>query len=192
MNQMSDLEQALGAVGDNLAMSGEAVSIVIVGGAALQLLGVVQRTDCVVDVVALRQEGRIGLRAPNPLPASLARAVAAVARSRGLPDDWLNTRVARLWDDGLPAGFARRLEWRDFGGLSIGVAARFDLIFFTVYAAAEDNGPASSHFQDLLSLQPSPEELGDAARWIHGRDPTSAFGAVVDRVVRQVGRQGSS
>jgi hypothetical protein len=171
-------------------VTGDAVSIVIVGGAAMQLLGMVPQTGCDVDVIALRQAGRIGLRAPDPLPASLVRAVATVAQTRGLPADWLNTQVATLWDDGLPAGFARRLHWREFGGLSIGIADRFDLIFFTVYAAADDTGPASSHFQDLLALQPSAEELGDAARWIHGRDPTAAFGAVVDRVVRQVERQG--
>ena len=48
-------EQALTAVGEILAAEGKSAAIVIVGGAALNLLGVVDRATRDVDVMALAE-----------------------------------------------------------------------------------------------------------------------------------------
>jgi hypothetical protein len=50
-----DVEEALQAVGELLADDDERFSIVVIGGAALQLLGIVSRTTHDVDVVAFAQ-----------------------------------------------------------------------------------------------------------------------------------------
>ena len=67
------------------------------------------------------------------------------------------------------------MVWRTYGGLEVGLASRYDLIFFKLYAAADQPGPDSVHFQDLLALGPSDEELEAAARWVRDQDPGSDF-----------------
>lgn len=40
------------------------------------------------------------IRPPDPLPQTLRRAIAAVARDRGLLENWMNTTVADQWRSG--------------------------------------------------------------------------------------------
>jgi hypothetical protein len=180
------LNQALVATGDLLESHKQHVAIVVVGGTALNLLGVINRSTNDVDVIATattRAEGPPDqVRSPDPLPSALRDAIATVARDLGLPSDWLNTTVASQWQTGLPAGFAERISWRRYGGLWVGLAGRLDLIHLKLYAAADDVGPSSRHFKDLLALRPTDEELGAAERWIATQDPTP----VVAEAVRQV------
>lgn len=164
-----DIERALRAVGELLAAERVSAGIVIVGGAALNLIGVVHRATRDVDVLALAQPRR------------------GVGR---LPADWLNTVVAGQWDTGLPPGLADRVSWRRYGGLSVGIADRRDLIFLKLYAAADQTGPSSVHFQDLLALRPTVDELEAAAGWVRTQDASPELAAAVDAVLHHVRRSG--
>ena len=67
----AEIERHLEAVGELLSAEGAEVGIVVVGGTALNLLGVVKRTTRDVDVLAIvrgkLQAGRAVLAPPDPL-----------------------------------------------------------------------------------------------------------------------------
>lgn len=188
MRGQLDPERALHAVGDLLAYEGEEAAIVIIGGSALILLGIVERATVDVDILAIgrQEEGRLRIRPPDPLPQPLQRAIERVAEDFGLPPNWLNTTAGLQWQTGLPPGLETRIEWREYAGLSVGLASRYDLIFFKLYAAADDLGPDSVHYQDLLALDPTREELRAAASWIASQDVSRAFRDILDEVVTRV------
>ena len=97
---------------------------------------------------------------------------------------WLNAGPALQWKQGLPPGLETRIDWRCYGGgLDVGVVARVNLIYFKLYAAADQTSPASVHFQDLLALRPTAQELANATAWVREQDASSEFHTVVDRVV---------
>lgn len=110
----AEIERALAAVGELLAADGAEIGIVVVGGTALNLLGIVERATRDVDVLAILQStpaaGRAALAPPDPLPERLQRAVATVGRDFRLPRDWMNTVVGLQWQTGLPPGLERRLH----------------------------------------------------------------------------------
>jgi hypothetical protein len=61
----------------------------------------------------------------------LVRAIRLVAEDMRLAPDWLNTGPALQWRTGLPPGLAGRIQWRRYGSaLDVGIAGRYDLIFF--------------------------------------------------------------
>lgn len=184
---ISVLERGLAAVGDLLAAEGVEIGIIVAGGTALNLLGIVQRTTDDVDVLAILQDqaasGGVMLAPPDPLPEPLQRAIARVARDFQLPEDWMNTVVGLQWRAGLPPELERRLRWRRYGGLRVGLVARYDLIFLKLYAAADSGGPSSVHFQDLLALRPTERELLAAVAWVREQDPTPAFSTIVEQVM---------
>jgi hypothetical protein len=84
LTDSADIANVLTAVGELLAADGEAYAIVIIGGAALNLLGIVRRTTSDVDILAWGRGAEIS-RPPEPLPAPLVRAIDAVAKRFGLP-----------------------------------------------------------------------------------------------------------
>jgi len=187
MATIPDISRALSALGEQLAAEGEEASIVVVGGAALNLSGVVARTTRDVDVIArATATNPPHLIHPDPLPPALERAVRTVSRDLRLPMDWLNTVVASQWRTGLPPGFEGRIEWRMFSNLHVGIAGRRDLIFLKLYAAADDVGPESVHYQDLVALEPTTVELEAAAEWIRSQDTSPAFALIVQEVVHHV------
>ncbi|PSQ84726.1 MAG: hypothetical protein BRD30_11425 [Bacteroidetes bacterium QH_2_63_10] len=85
----------LSAVGELLEEQGERASIVVVGGASLNLLGLIERTTDDVDVIARASDAGAeeapALILPDPLPDPLQNAVKRVARDFGLEEEWLNT-----------------------------------------------------------------------------------------------------
>src|SRR6266545_5553852 len=176
-------EAMLAALGDQLRSRGTPVSIVVLGGAAMNLLGFVDRPTRDVDVLARADEATGTLHHPEPLPEALREAIAQVALDFDQPGDWMNTVVAHQWVTGLPPGLEQRVSWRDYGALRVGLVGRKDLIAFKLYAAADQTGPTSVHAKDLLALRPAPEELGEAAAWIRTQDTSVDFHAVVDRVI---------
>lgn len=181
-------ERALRAVGELLEYADEQFDIVILGGSAMILRGLVHRVTTDVDILAMadRTAGVVHLHRPGALlPEALHDAITRVGEDLGLRPDWMNTGPAGQWDTGLPPGLADRLEWREFGGLHVGLVSRYDLIFFKLYAAADDVGPASVHYQDLLALHPSREELHQAAEWIRTQDNSPGFAGVVHEVERR-------
>ena len=179
------IESALTSVGEYLQFRGAPASIVVLGGAALNLLGIVDRATIDVDVLAgIDHDGR--LRPPDPLPENLAGAIRLVARDRGLIENWMNTAAAGQWELGLPPGLEERVHWRAFGALRVGILDRRDLVFFKLYASADQTGPDNVHVRDLLALRPDEEELASAAAWVRDQDPSPDFHVVIDKVVAYV------
>ena len=182
---LDELSRALTLLGGVLAVRGHAYRVAAIGGGALLLLGVIDRSTRDLDLVGVIDPN---LRSARPLPEPLAEAVRDVAVQLGLQDDWLNAGPTDLLDLGLPDGFSERLDWRSFGTLDVGLASRFDQVHFKLYAAA-DQGPGSRHAQDLLALRPSGPELVVAAVWCRTQDPSEAFDTELEQCVAFVTRQ---
>ena len=168
----SSMDTALVALGELLESRDLRYRLAIVGGGGLLLAGLLTRPTADLDIVAQIDDS--GPVQASPLPAELAEAVKDVARTLGLPDDWLNPGPAALLDLQLPPGFGDRVAIRRYGSLELHVADRFDQVHFKLYAAV-DQGPRSKHFADLRALEPNGEELLAAAAWARTHDPSDAF-----------------
>lgn len=184
------LDEVLGAVGELLQARGESIGIVVVGGASLNLLGLVSRTTSDVDVIATTERneasGAIQLHPPpHPLPTALQEAILTVARDFGLPRDWMNTEIAAQWRQGLPPWLSDDLAWRNYAGLHVGLAGRRSLVALKLFAAV-DQGPTSVHYQDLRALNPTPQELEEAADWVRTQDAAPEFSDMLDQVIGHV------
>ena len=190
LNGKTDIDRALQAVGEILASEAQPYAIVVIGGAALNLLGIVERATTDVDILAFARLGADQpcelLRPPEPLPEPLLRAAHAVARDLGLERDWLNKGPALQWDAGLPPGLSERVHWRQYAALDVGVADRQDLILFKLFAAADSAGTESVHYQDLLALRPTDQELDAAVAWVSTQDASLAFAEVLAQVIECV------
>ena len=160
------------------------------GGAALNLLGIVERTTRDVDVLAITSStldtGLPLLTPPEPLPEPLKRAIDRVARDFRIPEDWVDTTMGLKLQTGLPPGLERRIHWRRYGGLVVGLVDRYNLIFFKLYAATDSGGPASVHDQDLLALRPTRLELDEAATWVRKQDPSGGFSIILEQVMERL------
>ena len=67
------------------------------------------------------------------------------------------------------------------------LAGRLDLIYPKLYAAADDTGPTSRHFADLLVLRPTADELAAAGAWIsQTQDPSPTMATALERVTAHV------
>jgi hypothetical protein len=189
-----NVNEALTLVGELLAAEGHEYAVTILGGAALNLLGIVQRTTTDVDILAFASPwsgditpNRIPLHEPpEPMPEPLARAARTVARDLDLDPRWLNTGPALQWRAGLPADLEMRVHWRRCASLLVGVVDRYDLVFFKLFAAADSAGPKSVHYQDLIALKPAIAELEAAASWVREQDVSPEFRNVLDRVLADV------
>lgn len=188
LSDSSAIEDALRRVGELLAYEGHSYAIVILGGAALNLLGIVERPTTDVDILAFARDGRAetGLlhEPPEPMPAPLQEAIRTVGRDLGLDPNWLNAGPALQWRAGLPPGLAERVRWRRYDSLDVGIVDRYDLVFFKLFASADAPGPRSVHYRDLLALRPTAAELSSAADWVRTQDAAPEFAAIVAKVVR--------
>ncbi len=132
---------------------------VIVGSAALSLLGVGERQTRDVDVLA-----------PD-LPESVLDAARAFARSeraagRHLADDWLNNGPSQLRDI-LPTGWEGRLRTVFSGAaLELSTLGRGDLLKTKLFALC-DRG---TDLRDCIVLAPTAREMDDAEVWVAQQD----------------------
>jgi hypothetical protein len=180
------LERALQLLGDVLADRGHHFAVVAIGGAGLQLIGVIDRPTRDIDLVALVEDDQL-VTVGRVLPPALAEAVVDVGRSLNLAADWMNSEPAGLLSLGLPAGFRERLIRQSYGGgLDLFLASRLDQIHFKLYAAA-DGGPGDKHHADLKRMGPSREELQMAAQWARTHDPSEGFAIVLAGVLHDFG-----
>ncbi len=180
----SDLGRLLTALGERLAFERQHVELVVIGGAALTILGFVDRTTRDVDVVALLDGGVLAPAKPLPPPLIAARNV--VAADFGVSEGWLNAGPSDLLDFGLPEGFLDRLEHREFGsGLTVHFAGRLDQIHFKLYAFVDQG--LGRHESDLKALTPTREELVGAARWTRTHDPSEGFREQLEGALRYLG-----
>ncbi|MBE0418353.1 MAG: hypothetical protein IBX63_11365, partial [Coriobacteriia bacterium] len=149
------IEDALKAVATQLEIRGQGhFELVVIGGAALIVLGLLDRPTRDVDVLAVGEaddDGGVVFVKSDPLPDALSDAAAAAARDFGLEPSWLNSGPADLLDHGLPPGFFGRMTSVRYGPrLVVHVPAREDLVPLKVYAAA-DSG-VGRHTGDLAAL----------------------------------------
>ncbi len=175
----ASIERALSLLDAELEARGAAsVELVVVGGAAMSVLGFIARPTKDVDVLGVRdvvgfeREPRIVKHSllPDPIPA----AASAVAKALAIDPGWLNSGPADLLDHGLPHGFETRLVKRQYGSrLAVCFASREDLIALKVYAAA-DSG-VGRHTDDLAALEATCAELIAGAKWACTHDRSPAF-----------------
>lgn len=181
----AQLETALAALGELLAARRLHYEVVLVGGGNLILRELIDRPTT-KDLDILGERTADGVAPIRPLPEPLRDAVIDVGRAYGLADDWLNTGPDSLLDLGLPDGFAQRLECRDYDGLVVWLAGRFDMVCFKLYAAV-DQGLRSRHFQDLRDLEPDRDDLLAAASWARSHDPSPGFRSLLVETLRALG-----
>ena len=184
--EASTLEILLRALSEQLARrNARGLTLVVCGGAALNALGLVQRTTQDVDVLALVLDGAI-LKA-DPFPEDLEDAAARVAADYNLPARWLNPGPTSLVDGGLPDGLAERWETQTYDDrLTVNFISRLDQIHLKLYAAV-DRGPQDRHYADLRALRPGREEIRAAAGWALQHDVSEPFRTSLKECVQALG-----
>jgi len=165
------------------------VELVICGGSALGILGLIERPTRDVDVLALADTlptGVVRLLPIEFLPDHILQAAAIVARDLDLPPDWLNAKAAQAGQS-LPDGLIERSHVRRFGDrLVIYIIDRVDQICLKLHAVV-DRDAESRHLADLRTLKPSGEEMLLAARWCLKQDAGSDFPNVLRSCLRKIG-----
>lgn len=177
MFDVDGLRQALTMLGTLLDDRSHSYEVVAVGGGGLLLLGIISRPTKDLDALALVEAGSYELARPMPQP--LVEAVRDTASELGLADDWFNPGPTQQLTQGLPPGFVGRTTVMVFGGLTLHLAGRFDQICFKLYAAV-DGSHRSKHLADLVDLDPTHDELDEAARWVKQQDIGELFADHVD------------
>ena len=151
---------------------------VVIGGAALNLLGVISRATKDCDI----------LDPPLPAPiAEAARGFAAASRKRGaeLEDDWLNNGPASLASV-LPPGWRERLQ-TVFSGVSIELRClgRMDLLRSKLFALC-DRG---FDLGDCLALTPTADESRAILPWLEQQGGNPDWPAHVRATLADLGRK---
>ena len=157
---------------------GLSLEAVVVGGAALNLLGVVVRPTRNCDILS------------PALPVFIvdaARAFAREARTRGnvLDDDWLNngpSSLARL----LPKDWDRRLQ-EAFRGRALVLRSlhRSDLLLSKLFALC-DRG---IDLTDCLAMSPSAVELAASIAWLESQDTNPGWPTHVRATLADLARR---
>jgi len=186
-----EIENVLRALSEQLDVEGVSVlEMVVCGGAALNILGYVQRTTKDIDVIAFVDKNKDGLpilAKASPLKPALVAAAKRVQRDFNLPENWLNDGPASVRDLGLPEGLMDRVETRSYGkNLIIHFLSRYDQIHFKLYAAV-DRDRRDVHYSDLLALNPTAKELEEAARWSMTHDPSEGYKGVLKDFLKEIG-----
>jgi len=178
------IEQALELLGSLLEERGFGYEIVVIGGSALLLLGIIRRSTKDLDVLALVIHGEYA--SAQPLPIELEKAARDVAKELGLALDWLNSGPTAQLQSGLPPGFRTRVETLIYRTLVVHVAGRLDHIYLKLYAAVDHLGKGK-HADDLRRLAPTRQELLEAADWVRGQDIGPTFPDMVADTLRIFG-----
>lgn len=178
------LSQALRMLNDQLVLADEhPVKMVVCGGSALIATGLVSRTTSDIDILAFM--GDSSLIECEPLPEYLLAAAERVSQILNLPADWINSGPAMQFRMGLPEGLQARLLCDVIGEkLTVYYISRLDQIYFKTYAAADRGG---YHVNDLKKLNPTDDELVNAAKWCMTQDVSSGFRLVLKDMFNQLG-----
>ena len=159
--EVGSVERALEILGSLLEKRGLEYEIVVIGGSALLLLGIISRPTKDLDVLALVSHGEYVTA--QPLPGELQQAASDVADVLGLAPDWLNGGPTAQLQSGLPDGFKNRVDTRVYRTLVVHVASRVDHIYLKLYAAVDHWPAQGKHVDDLRRLAPNRRELLEAA-----------------------------
>lgn len=171
-------------LGEVLHDRGLTYELAVIGGGALAMIGLIDRSTKDLDVVALVRAGAID--SADPLPPPLEEAVTDVANELSLTRSWMNSGPAAMIRFGLPEGFLSRCTRIQYGSLTIQFASRLDQIHFKLYATADDR-PGGKHHRDLEALAPSSAELAQAAAWARTHDSSPGFELMVRQVLAAFG-----
>ena len=185
-----DVETILSALGEQLEeIASKPLELLVCGGSALNVLGLVQRATKDVDVLAYvnrNTAGEVSFISADPLNENLITASKKVARDFNLTENWLNAGPASATDLGLPNGILKRVKTIQYGQkLTIHFMGRYDQIHFKLYAAVDQG--AGKHFDDLLALNPTPDELEQAARWSMTHDVSKGYRQVLKGLLNHMG-----
>jgi len=188
--EKKDIETILSALGEQLeSLSAGLAELLVCGGSALIFLGLVHRATKDVDILAYVKSTRSGGTSfvkATPLSDKFIVAAKKVARDFNLPENWINTGPTSAVDLGLPDGLMQRVTTREFGRrLTIHFLGRYDQIHFKLYAAVDQG--AGVHFDDLLSLNPTAEELEQAARWSMTHDVSEGYRQILQGLLNHMG-----
>jgi len=170
----------------------ESIELLVCGGSALIFLGLAQRTTKDVDILASVKRTNAGdtsfIKA-TPLKEEFIAASKKVARDFNLPENWINTGPTSAVDFGLPDRLMERVTTREFGRkLTIHFLGRYDQIHFKLYAAVDQG--AGVHYEDLLTLKPTADELEQAARWSMTHDVSEGYRQILKDLLNHMGYSG--
>ncbi|HWZ44088.1 MAG TPA: DUF6036 family nucleotidyltransferase [Candidatus Saccharimonadales bacterium] len=161
-----------------LSARGLRLDAVVIGGAALNLLGIVSRftKDCDILFPEIPKE-----------VADASRSFAAELRQSGevLQDDWLNNGPASLASQ-LHPQWEQRLQ-TVFTGTAIHLRSlgRSDFLCAKLFALC-DRG---IDLGDCLALVPTPEEIGHVLPWLEVQDAHPGWPAHVRATLADIGRR---
>jgi hypothetical protein len=184
----SQIQEALSRVGRRLALAdaGE-YALLICGGSALNLAGLVDRPTRDVDVLGLVKGTEKVLVVAELLPEEVLRAAQWVAADLKLPDDWLNDSAFAIHRLGLPAGILKRAHRHEFGPcLTVYVIGRQDQVALKLYAAL-DRQKGRRHLQDLDAIDPTLAEMEFAVHWLLDRKTSPEFRRAVRKISEALG-----
>ena len=173
-----DPTQTLAAFDRFLASNELRLEAIVIGGAALALLGITTRRtrDCdVLDPVL-----------PEDI-ASAAREFASQQRARGneLADDWLNNGPRDLVNVH-PRGWSERtVELLVGDGLVLRTLGREDLLRTKLFALCDRQLDRA----DCLALEPTSVELGDLRPWGERQDANLDWPSHVRATLADLGRR---
>lgn len=184
-----EIEKILSALGEQLdAVNATVPELVVCGGSALNVLGLVSRTTKDVDVVAFVTMNDLHLEKAEPFPKALSEASKKVARDFDLTETWLNPGPTSAVDLGLPEGLMDRVETRHFGKrLTVHFLSRYDQICFKLYAAVDQG--MGKHYNDLLLLEPAAKELEEAAQWSMTHDVSETYRQIIKDLLKHMGHE---
>lgn len=127
---------------------------IIIGGAAMQLLGLTERVTKDCDVLSPK------------ISKELKEVSREFAKEHGLSEDWLNNGPETLMRD-LPTDWQINIVTLYNGkNLKLATLSRVDFIRSKLYAFM-DRG---IDLQDLMSLRPTQSEINEVRKWLVERD----------------------
>lgn len=182
------IQEALSRTGRRLALAdaGE-FALLVCGGSALNLAGIIQRPTRDVDVLGLVKGTNPATVAAEQLPAEVTRAAELVAKDLGLPGDWLNDAALDVQRLGLPPGILKRAHRLDFGPcLTVFFIDRQDQVALKLYAAI-DREKGQRHLKDLEAIEPTTAEMEGAVHWLFDRETSAEFRAAVSSIAEALG-----
>jgi len=182
---IEDTEKLLSRLGEQLELQGsQEINLVVCGGSALNVTGLVSRTTKDVDVLGQLENNKV---VKDKLPEVFWNAAKVLQDEFDLEENWINDEPSPMVEGGLPEGLEERLLIKHYGSkLTVGFIGRLDQIHFKLWASA-DRDPNSYHVQDLIALEPTNEEIKRAAQWCLEKDPSKGFRQVMVQMLRELG-----
>ena len=187
------IEEVLHAFAEHLAEDGvHHLELVVCGGAALNILGLIHRGTRDVDVVAIVERDKHGqaiLQIPSALDESIKKAILRIHKDFNLEENWFNIQTGALFTSlHFPKGILERTIKREFGNnVIIHFLDRYDQIHFKLYAALDNETRRAVHLSDLLALSPSETEICEAAKWLLTRPSGEFYKHALQNLLEQIG-----